>query len=105
MRHIKSLHVACTCTLEQILVNYGAPKHAITQPLPILYDQLNNDPRFLFEDSDDGRRQIIEKYTEIQVNALSEMGSYFSQLPKAEVIVKRIPEYAEASGSSIKPSK
>ncbi|MBL6693461.1 MAG: DUF885 domain-containing protein [SAR86 cluster bacterium] len=70
-----------------------------TQPLPFLYDELNNDPRFLFEDSDQGRRQIIEKYTEIQVNALTEMGSYFHQLPKAEVIVKRIPEYAEASAA------
>jgi len=71
----------------------------VTQPLPILYDQLNNDPRFLFEDSDNGRRQIIEKYTEIQVNALTQMDNYFRELPKAEVIVKRIPEYAEASAA------
>ena len=71
----------------------------VTQPLPILYDQLNNDPRFLFEDADNGRKQIIEKYTEIQVNALTQMDNYFRQLPKAEVIVKRIPEYAEASAA------
>ena len=38
-RHIKSTNstvrhvMSLTCTLKQILVNYGAPKHAKTQPL------------------------------------------------------------------------
>ena len=68
-------------------------------PLPILYDQLNNDPRFLFEDSDLGRQEIIDRYTEIQEYALSKMDNYFKQLPEAEVVVKRIPEYAEASAA------
>lgn len=64
-----------------------------------LYEVLNDDKRFLFEDSDKGRQEILDRYTQIQNDALEKMRDHFHDLPNSEVIVKRIPTYAEESAA------
>jgi uncharacterized protein (DUF885 family) len=76
-----------------------AEGYDISRPLATLYDELNNDPRFLFEDSDAGRQAILDEYTRIQNETYKILPQYFNELPIAEVIVKRVPVFAEKSAA------
>lgn len=84
---------------KEILGILASEGYDMTKKLPSLYKEINNDKRFLFEDSDAGRKKILDRYTDIQNNALKSMDNYFHDIPKAEVIVKRIPIYAEESAA------
>ena len=84
---------------KEILDILTSEGYDMTKKLPSLYREINNDKRFLFEDSDAGRKEILDRYTDIQNNALKSMDNYFHDMPKAEVIVKRIPIYAEESAA------
>ena len=84
---------------KEILEILTSEGYDMTKKLPSLYKEINNDKRFLFEDSDAGRKEILDRYTDIQNNALKSMDNYFHDIPKAEVIVKRIPIYAEESAA------
>ena len=70
-----------------------------TRPLSILFEELNTDPRFLFEDSDEGRQMILDEYVRIQENTYKILPDYFNELPKSEVVVRRVPEFAEKSAA------
>ena len=70
-----------------------------TRPLSILFEELNTDPRFLFEDSDEGRQMILDEYVRIQENTYKILPNYFNELPKSEVVVRRVPEFAEKSAA------
>ena len=76
-----------------------AEGYDVSRPLATLYDELNNDPRFLFEDSDAGRQAILDEYTRIQNETYKILPQYFNELPIAEVIVKRVPVFAEKSAA------
>ena len=76
-----------------------AEGYDVSRPLATLYDELNNDPRFLFEDSDAGRQAILDEYTRIQNETYKILPQYFNELPIAEVIVKRVPIFAEKSAA------
>ena len=84
---------------KEILEILTSEGYDMTKKLPSLYKEINNDKRFLFEDSDAGRKEILDRYTDIQNNALKSMDNYFHDIPKALVIVKRIPIYAEESAA------
>ncbi len=58
---------------------------------------LNQEERFLFEDSDEGRRQIIEAYSEIVEEIEQGLDGWFHDGPVGEVEVRRVPEYREAT--------
>ena len=79
-----------------ILENEG---YDISRPLSAIFDELNNDPRFLFEDSDEGRQAILDEYTRIQDETYKILPEYFNEIPVAEVIVKRVPIFAEKSAA------
>ena len=76
-----------------------AEGYDVSRPLATLYDELNHDPRFLFEDSDAGRQAILDEYTRIQNETYKILPQYFNELPIAEVIVKRVPIFAEKSAA------
>ncbi|WP_154222923.1 DUF885 domain-containing protein [Marinicella rhabdoformis] len=63
---------------------------------------LNEDPEFLYPDTDAGREQILKDY-ETMINEIdADMEKVFAVRPKAGVVVKRVPEYRQktASGGS-----
>ncbi len=63
---------------------------------------LNEDPAFLYPDTDEGREQILKDY-ETMINEIdAKMDKVFAVRPKAAVVVKRVPEYRQktASGGS-----
>ena len=82
--------------IRSILESEG---YDISRPLPELYEVLNSEERFYYEDSDEGREQILADYTKIQNEAMKKMPDYFNELPKSEVIVKRVPIYSEQSAA------
>ena len=73
---------------EEILKILASEGYNVSKNLISLYEELNNDKRFLFEDSDKGRQEILDRYTQIQTDALEKMSDHFHDLPKSEVIVK-----------------
>ena len=82
--------------IKRILSEEG---YDINRPLADLFVELNNDPRFLFEDSDEGREAILDEYTRINEETYAMLPDYFNELPKAKVVVKRVPIFSEKSAA------
>lgn len=56
---------------------------------------LNEDPRFLFEDSAAGREAILQAFRDIIIEIDEGLDDWFDVRPAAAVEVRRVPEYAE----------
>ncbi|MFA0812818.1 DUF885 domain-containing protein [Microbulbifer epialgicus] len=56
---------------------------------------INNDPQFLYEDSDRGREQIIEDYQSIIDEVNEGLDDYFDIKPTKGVEVRRVAEFKE----------
>ena len=82
--------------IRRILSDEG---YDTNRPLADLFVELNNDPRFLFEDSDKGREAILEEYRRINEETYAMLPDYFNELPEAKVIVKRVPIFSEKSAA------
>jgi uncharacterized protein (DUF885 family) len=60
---------------------------------------LSKDPRFLFPNDDDGRRQALERYQQILDEVSARMPEYFRTLPATRLTVERVPP-AQEKGTS-----
>jgi uncharacterized protein (DUF885 family) len=60
-----------------------------------LFDELAEDDRFYYPDTDDGRAQILEDYAKIIDEIEAGMSQAFNMMPKADVEVRRVPEFSE----------
>ncbi len=60
-----------------------------------LFDQLATEERFYYPDTDEGRAQILEDYAAIIDEIDEGIASVFNIKPKAEIVVKRVPEFSE----------
>lgn len=58
---------------------------------------LGSDPRFLFPDSDEGRKACLDEYTRILAEMSADLDAWFAIKPKARLEVRRIPEFKEAT--------
>ncbi len=56
---------------------------------------LNEEERFLYPNTDEGREQILADYAKLIDEIMAEMPQYFGRLPVAEVEVKRVPEFKQ----------
>jgi len=56
---------------------------------------LNKEPRFLYPDTDEGRKSMLRDYQAIIDEIDADMDSLFSLRPEATVEVQRIPEFKE----------
>ncbi len=61
--------------------------------------QLNEEKRFLYPNTDEGRQQIIEDFQVIIDEITGGMPEYFGHLPKSVVEVKRVPEFSEKTSA------
>ena len=82
--------------IKRILADEG---YDTNRPLAELFVELNNDPRFLFEDSDKGREAILDDYRRINRETYDMLPDYFNELPQAKVVVKRVPIFSEKSAA------
>jgi uncharacterized protein (DUF885 family) len=60
-----------------------------------LFDQLAEEDRFYYPDTDEGRAQILEDYATIIDEIEEGMSAAFNRMPKADVEVRRVPEFSE----------
>ena len=64
-----------------------------------LFDQLAEEERFYYPDTDEGRAQILEDYAAIIVEIEAGMAEAFNIKPKAGLEVKRVPEFSEKTSA------
>ncbi|OCQ22499.1 hypothetical protein A7985_00590 [Pseudoalteromonas luteoviolacea] len=78
--------------MDEILRANGYTKGSVSERM----QQLNEEPRFLFADSDEGRQELLE-FLRGEIKVINEKApQYFSTLPPQKVEVKRIPVEVEA---------
>lgn len=58
-------------------------------------DKLMTDPRFLYQNNDKGRAQMLAHYKELLGHVKTLLPKYFSRLPKAPLDVRRVPPFSE----------
>ena len=65
----------------------------------VLMNELNESPQFLYADTPDRKDIVVNDYMEMVNEAIDVMTDYFHTMPKADVIVKAIPEYSEQTAA------
>lgn len=89
--------------MSEILVTEGYGDQTVGEAM----QALNEEPRFLYPDTDEGRAQILADYERLIKEIDQGMDEIFAVRPKAGVVVKRVPEYRQktaAGGSYRGPS-
>ncbi len=81
--------------MRTLLASRGHP----TEDLALALEALNREERFLYADSDEGRAQILADYETILGEAQGRMAELFGRLPRAAVVVERVPEFKEAGSA------
>jgi len=79
--------------MRAILEAEGYP----TEDLAATMNALNEEERFLYPDTDDGRASILEDYQTIIDEIDSNLGAVFDVRPTVGVEVQRIPEFRQAT--------
>lgn len=64
-----------------------------------ILNDMSKDPKFLYQDSDEGRMQVIDDYQTIIDEIDAKMGDVFGILPKGKVEVKPVPAYKEKTAA------
>jgi uncharacterized protein (DUF885 family) len=59
--------------------------------------KLQKEERFLFPNTDDGRKAALAEYSRLIAESLERSKQHFGLLPKAPIEVRRIPEFKEAT--------
>jgi uncharacterized protein (DUF885 family) len=77
--------------MREILRAEGVPAVDLAQAI----QSLGRAPRFLYPDTEEGRRQVLEDYQSIIEDAETRLPALFGRLPRAKVVVQRVPEFKE----------
>ena len=77
----------------EILISQGYSD--TTKTIGEVIQAVNTEERFLFQNNDDGRKEVIERYNEILDEISNGLGAAFDIRPKATLEVKRVPEFKE----------
>jgi uncharacterized protein (DUF885 family) len=67
---------------------------------------LTKDPRFLFPNTDEGRKQVVARYQQILDEVNARMPDYFRTVPTGKLLVARVPTAAEkgSAGAYYQPA-
>ena len=82
--------------MKEILTMLGYDKD---KSVGELMNQLNESSEFLYADTPDRKDIVVNDYAEMVDEAIDVMTDYFHTMPKAEVIVKAVPEYSEQTAA------
>ncbi len=66
-----------------------------TKTIGEIVQAVNKEDRFLFQNNDGGRKEVIARYNEILDEISGNLDDVFEVRPKAELEVKRVPEFKE----------
>ncbi|MEP5613319.1 MAG: DUF885 domain-containing protein [Cyclobacteriaceae bacterium] len=66
-----------------------------TKAIGEVIQAVNKEDRFLYQNNDDGRKEVIARYNEILDEISANLDNAFDVRPKAEMEVQRVPEFKE----------
>ena len=82
-----------TAEIDAIMKTHGMTQGTVGQRLRAMY----SDPKFRYPNTDAGKEKLLADLN-LKVQAVhAKLPRYFRALPKANVVIKRIPKYTEAS--------
>jgi uncharacterized protein (DUF885 family) len=70
-----------------------------TKSLGEIIQKLNKEERFLYQNNDEGRKEVIDGYNDILDEINNGLDEAFDIRPKASMEVKRVPEFKEESSA------
>ena len=82
--------------MKTILLQLGYDQE---KSVGVLMNELNEDPKFLYDDTPDRKQIAINDYSEMVDEAYDVLEKYFHTMPKSQVIVKPVPEYSEKTAA------
>ena len=82
--------------MKEIFVELG---YAVNKPIGEMMNDLNEDPRFLYEDTPDRKEIVIRDYNQMVKEAEQDVRPYFEEFPKSPVEVRAVPEYSEKTAA------
>ena len=77
--------------MDALLKSQGMTQGSIAERMQLL----TKDPRFLFPNTDEGRKQALARYQQILDEVNARMPEYFRTVPKTRLTVERVPVSAE----------
>ena len=82
--------------MKEIFVELG---YEVNKPIGEMMNDLNEDPRFLYEDTPDRKEIVIRDYNQMVKEAEQDVRPYFEEFPKSPVEVRAVPEYSERTAA------
>jgi len=82
--------------MKDIFVELG---YEVNKPIGEMMNDLNEDPRFLYEDTPDRKEIVIRDYNQMVKEAEQDVRPYFEEFPKSPVEVRAVPEYSEKTAA------
>jgi uncharacterized protein (DUF885 family) len=79
--------------IDEIMKVHGMTKGTVGERLRGMY----NDPQFRYENTDAGKDKLLADLNVKVQTVRAKLPQYFRTLPKANLIIKRIPKYTEAA--------
>jgi len=79
----------------EMLAIFEAEGYDMSKDFTTLINELAEEERFYYPDTDEGRAQILEDYVKIIDEIEAGLDEAFNIRPKAELEVKRVPEFSE----------
>ncbi len=81
-----------TAKIDAIMQAHGMTKGTVGERLRAMY----NDPKFRYDNTDAAKDKLIADLN-VKVQAIrAKLPGYFGALPKADLLIKRVPKYTEA---------
>jgi uncharacterized protein (DUF885 family) len=87
---------ALSAEMDKVLRSQGLAQGAVADRIKAL----NKDPKFLYPNTDQGRAQLIAYLNGVVAGVRPRLGKAFATLPKADLIIKRVPPEIEAGASN-----
>ena len=81
--------------IDAIMKSHGMTAGTVGQRLRAMYD----DPKFRYPNTDAGKEKLLADLNVKVQTVRAKLPRYFGTLPKADVVIKRIPKYTEAGAA------
>jgi uncharacterized protein (DUF885 family) len=79
--------------IDAIMKQHGMTKGTVGERLRAMY----TDPKFRYPDTDAGKEKLLADLNVKVQTVRAKLPQYFGVLPKANVVIKRVPKYIEAA--------
>jgi len=82
-----------TAEIDAIMKAHGMTQGTVGQRLRAMY----SDPKYRYPNTDAGKEKLLADLNQKVQTVHAKLPDYFRAMPKANVVIKRIPKYTEAS--------